>query len=463
MFFVWITYQHYRVLLYILGRCLYNIYLHPLSKYPDPKLWATSHIPWTYHSIRGHLPDEIYLLHKQNGSIAIYGTRNPEFSKRLDGRGVAGPISPLKGPNVKMVVADPVRHGRLRRAIAPAFSERALRGQDEFLQRHGDKLITQLHRVLRNKPDEPQDLTRWFSLAAFDIISDLAFGKPAGCLDSCDQPWIQVLGNRTRSLVWVQLAMHYQVEWLLDVFSPEGTVEERRNHRILTAKKVEERHANPNGEDRKDFMSYIVENGSERLTYEELNQMASSLIVAGSDTSATAMSGISYFLGRDLTRYDRLVQEIRAAFASEKEITLESTARLPSTFPRWVPFKEGVEIEGCWVPYGTAVGVHPYSTHRIEDNFRNADNFVPHRWLDQNDHSVYANDDKTAMKPFSYGTRDCVGKNLAYAEMRIIMTKLLWRVDFELVNSSESWIEKQLSFLMWEKGPLYVKLRPRIL
>ncbi|GKT45881.1 cytochrome P450 monooxygenase aclL [Colletotrichum spaethianum] len=483
--------------LYILGRCLYNIYFHPLSTYPGPKLWATSRIPWTYHSIGGHLPDEVYQLHKQYGPIvriapdelsytsgtawkAIYGARNPEFSKCLDGRGVAGPTSQLKGPNINMVVSEPVRHGRLRRAIAPAFSERALRGQEEFIQHHSDKLIGQLRRAVRNKPDEPQNLTRWYSLAAFDIISDLAFGKPAGCLDSFDQPWIQVLGNRTRSLVWMQLAMHYQVEWLLDAFSPKGTMEARRKHRLLTERKVEERIANPNGKDRRDFMSYIIENESERLTNEELNQMASSFIVAGSGTSATAMSGISYFIGRDRTRYNRLVQEIRTAFATEKEITLESTARLPylravieetlrlyppspSTFPRWVPFREGVELDGCWVPHGTAVGVHPYSAHRMEDNFRDALEFVPERWLDQTGGTKYASDDKAAMKPFSFGTRDCVGKNLAYAEIRIIMTKLLWNVDFELVNPSEAWIEKQSTFLMWEKGPLYVKLRPRIM
>lgn len=50
--------------------------------------------------------------------------------------------------------------------------------------------------------------------------------------------------------------------------------------------------------------------------------------------------------------------------------------------------------------------------------------------------------------------------SLAYFEMRILITKLLWRFDLELDPQSEHWNQQKV-FLFWEKPPMYVKLTPR--
>lgn len=63
-------------------------------------------------------------------------------------------------------------------------------------------------------------------------------------------------------------------------------------------------------------------------------------------------------------------------------------------------------------------------------------------------------------KPFSFGSRDCIGKNLAFAEMRLVIARLLYRFDFKLEPGQEGW-HKQRSFALWEKGPLNVKLHLR--
>lgn len=51
--------------------------------------------------------------------------------------------------------------------------------------------------------------------------------------------------------------------------------------------------------------------------------------------------------------------------------------------------------------------------------------------------------------------------SLAYAEMRLTLTKLLWNFDFELDDDSDRWMQEQKVYLVWEKTPLLVKLRPR--
>lgn len=89
---------------------------------------------------------------------------------------------------------------------------------------------------------------------------------------------------------------------------------------------------------------------------------------------------------------------------------------------------------------------------------------MPERWLAQ-DHPFYearfALDNKAAFRPFSAGPRNCIGKNLAYAEMRLIMSRLLWNFDLELVDGYENWDSEQRIHFIWEKGPLMVKLIPR--
>lgn len=73
-----------------------------------------------------------------------------------------------------------------------------------------------------------------------------------------------------------------------------------------------------------------------------------------------------------------------------------------------------------------------------------------------------AHDNLAVFKPFSAGPRDCVGKNLAYAEMRLVAARVLLRFDIELHEStSDSWLDDQHIFIVWDKAPLMLKLKER--
>lgn len=63
--------------------------------------------------------------------------------------------------------------------------------------------------------------------------------------------------------------------------------------------------------------------------------------------------------------------------------------------------------------------------------------------------------------PFSFGTRDCLGKNLAYSELRVAIARFLFRFDYELMPGQEDWADKSRIIIVWEKGPLQVKLTER--
>lgn len=291
----------------------------------------------------------------------------------MDGRGLA----PRNLEGVKGIInEDQDRHARLRRAIAPAFSERAIREQEGFLQLHSDKLVSCLRRDA--KKGEAVDILRWLHLTTFDVISDLAFGQAAGCLDNADQPWLQIIGARAKAIVWHQFEMTYNIDRILHKIWPARFSEVRRKHIELTSAKVMRRvQQKEDQKDRRDFMSYILDNETEKLTNRELVVMASAFIVAGSGTVGTAVPGIIFHLCRNPMAYQCLVEEIRGNFSKASEITLQATGELrylravieeglriyppsPSTFPRFVPGK-GEEIEGKWVPGGVS-NHHLHST-----------------------------------------------------------------------------------------------------
>lgn len=111
---------------------------------------------------------------------------------------------------------------------------------------------------------------------------------------------------------------------------------------------------------------------------------------------------------------------------------------------------------GMWVPSGTQVSVHQYAAYHSVANFKNPDRFIPERWLGDAD---YADDNRDVLQPFSYGTRNCLGQNMAWYEMRIIFATMIAKFDMELCEQSREWMPVKV-YTLWEKKPMMVRLRP---
>jgi cytochrome P450 len=127
----------------------------------------------------------------------------------------------------------------------------------------------------------------------------------------------------------------------------------------------------------------------------------------------------------------------------------------------------------------TFVGVPQFAAYRYKPFFAYADEFHPERWLPKNsllntptladppfDSSTFADDVRSVVQPFSVGPRNCIGMNLAYAEMRLVFARLLYNFDIGLPELDEGAkpfkFEEQKTFALWEREACIVKIRERV-
>jgi len=209
---------------------------------------------------------------------------------------------------------------------------------------------------------------------------------------------------------------------------------------------------------------------NEKMTFNQLNRNALILMGAGSETTATWLTGLTYYLIMNPRTLEKLTKEIRRRFESSDEITmvginsctyllacLEESLRIfppsPATHARYTP-PGGITIGGKYVSEGIEVGIPIYAASRSASNFQNPDEFIPERWTDPQ----YSNDKKDALIPFSLGPRNCIGRNLAYVEAKLVMAKLLWH--FDLIDAgNDNWLDQKI-YMVWQKPPLMVNLVP---
>ena len=93
-----------------------------------------------------------------------------------------------------------------------------------------------------------------------------------------------------------------------------------------------------------------------------------------------------------------------------------------------------------FIPEGTATRVHFWSVHRDARNFSYPETFWPERWLiaeglEPSGEKIVHN--PNAFVPFSFGPYNCVGKNIAMQEMRVLICHLIQKLRFRIADPSD--------------------------
>ncbi|KAJ5398337.1 cytochrome P450 monooxygenase [Penicillium cosmopolitanum] len=417
------------ILFYAGWTITYNRYLHPLRSYRGPLLSTISRIPYIIAYTQGRLHLYVHALHDRYGDVVriapdelsypwkdIY-VRSSNFAKDMR-------FYQSSKKAASIVVAPEVIHRRQKKAILRAFSDSALRDHERVLLPYVDVLIEKL--------------------GAAEL-----FGKPLGCLEEASyHPWVEVLFGTVKAWAFLAIPTFFSSAAMLlkplVLFLCRDSLGHRdTKYRALSG------HI-PKGDEQKKpvFMAHVQSSSGNNpetvLLQDEMLPNYSFLMMAGSETTATLLSGCTFYLLKHPHSYQRLTSEVRQCFSAPTEIVLSSLAVLPYLhsvitetlrlyppvplgMPRTTP-AGGAMISGRYVPEKTTVSVPSWVTSRSPSKFSSPDQFIPERWLDD---PPCLNDNKAAMQPFSLGLRGCPGKSMAYMEAGLILARILWSFDLQ--------------------------------
>lgn len=480
------------------GQFVYNVCFHPLAGFPGPKLYGGSNVPKMIQQCRGSFHDKMLELHERYGPVVRLAPNELTYTSATALRDIYGnrggrkpmpPQASLGRNDEKMFGATSfiwleshAEHLRRRRILAASFSESSLRAQEPIVLRYEALLVAQLREraAAAAGGSEVVDLWAWFNFLTFDVIGDLTFGEPFGCVqDGRFHPWISFIFSNLTSMMYAQMisTLGPLLASFVELLVPRRILAEAASHARATRDKVDRRLARRTA--RPDFVSGFARRVDQPggITSAELYADSNVLLMAGSETSATLLAAAAYYLLRSPAKLARLRAELRAAFpGGARDVTFAAVGpgrlpyllavvheclrihpALPAGINRTVP-EGGAVVDGRPVPAGAVLQVPQWPAFHLAANFADPWEFAPERWLPAGERPPrFDADDREVFQPFSFGQRNCIGRSLAYAEVKTALSRMLLSFDMELMPESLDW-NKQRSYLLWEKRPLYVKL-----
>lgn len=195
-------------------------------------------------------------------------------------------------------------------------------------------------------------------------------------------------------------------------------------------------------ENRQDILSLMMSaryDDGQAMTDEELRDELMTLLTAGHETTASALTWAFYWVDHLPEVRDKLMRELNTLGDSPDPSTVAKLPYLSAVcqetlrfypiamngFPRIV--KSPIEIQGYTLPVGTAIIPSIYLAHHREETYPQPKQFRPERFLERQ-FSPYE------YLPFGGGNRRCIGLAFAQYEMKLVLATILSRFQVSLVN-----------------------------
>ncbi|KAH9052057.1 putative P450 monooxygenase [Lactarius deliciosus] len=448
-------------------RIVYNLYFHPLSHFPGPKLAACSRLWLAYRElVKGESLGDLRIeLHRRYGEIVrlspdelhfsnpaayndIYNNRN-----KWDKDSFLYRTFDMDTSTVGSIHYSDAK--QRRDVIAPFFSRTSILQMQDIVQERVNVFCDALaHQFAAGKSSDIFLGSHCFSV---DVVMAFCYAKDWNATKvpefQCDivlasQAVLPVITMRKYSSTLVKM-MRYIPNWFgKEVGSPVTRALFLLREALMD--QIDEILRNPAS----------LENASHKTIYHmlfdpdankgrpspsrlSLSQEAAALLGAGSDSSAIAATAISYHVLHNPEVQQRLVDELRTVWPVLEEVPrYEVIEKLPyltavvkeglrmfpggTALPRVVP-PEGATIGGTFIPGGTVVSQWFLCVLRSPAIFSDPDVFIPDRWLGEDAITLEA-----WLVSFSKGPRSCLGINLAYCELYLVIAGLFRRFDVTL-------------------------------
>ncbi|KAL4928992.1 cytochrome P450 [Aspergillus undulatus] len=461
-------------LVYVFGLVIYRLWLSPLAKFPGPKPAAATLWYETYHDAFrwGQYTFEIAKMHEKYGPIVRISPHelhinDPEYYEDLysrdSPRNKYAYFTKQFGVTRSMVATVDHHHHRLLRSnMNPYFSTARVRKQEPLIQGLVDKLCERLQAY--KGTGTPINLQHVFTCFTTDVVSDYTMGAGFHYLDEPDfiPDWSETIAGSAKSGVymkafpWLGLVFTLMPQWLLSrVYPGMGLVfqfQDRCNKIVNSImneqnaegyEKVKSQFSQPT------FFHDVLNSNlpPEEKSPERLAQEVQVVIGAGAETTGKMLTWTTYYLLENPQKLAKLKEELN-------RLDPDNTATL--TDFEQMPYLTSVMLEGLrlsygvssrlqriapdrnlqfreWsIPAGTPVGMTSTLIHHNEDIFPSSHEFIPERWLDPRKRKYL----EKYMVSFTKGSRQCIGMNLAKAEILLALPSIVRRMGLELYETT---------------------------
>jgi hypothetical protein len=421
-------------------KLIYQAYFSPLSHIPGPFFARFTNL-WYFNSVRkSQAHHDNVALHKQYAKPGENHARVVRLGPNLFS--IAAPDKIVYGIGSKMPKSswyegwkhpspdrwtmfpdqNIQRHAETRRKYQALYSLSSLLTYEKYVDQCGQLFIEKLTELSNGTGGEnhPINLAHWLQCCAFDMIGLITYSKRFGFLEKGEDIG-GVLKALDRAAVYGTLIgiyhqLHPIMYKIMEKIPSSGAagrnyimrfagaqISQRERERREGGSRKMEDEAGVAARDFTDRLMDMRDGGEKGVNNYHIFMLSLSNIFAGSDTTASSLSGILYYLitSPDCLRKLRAeikdmeektgVQRGQFGFKQTQEMPylqacMKEGLRLhpPAGLPLWrvVP-TGGAEICGTYFPGGSIVGINTWVSHRDEDVWgRDAAVFRPERWVE---------------------------------------------------------------------------------
>ncbi|CAD6445536.1 da207784-86f9-43fb-b67d-03a6ef638b7e [Sclerotinia trifoliorum] len=448
-----------------ISRAFYRLTLHPLASFPGPKFAAIS-VWWLYREGKARdIETSLRALHKKYDThilrigpnelhiddVSVYDeiySQKYRFLKEPDF------YASFNAANTVFSEGVPAAHRELRKIISPFFSRQRIVAVEPTIYAKVNLMV--------NKMRDFQDqgaihLYSAIRCLTVDFISEYSFGKSFGLLEDAKdhtfRPGILLAFDMATEVIitfrYFPIVRHFTnllPASLMAVFSERISKVKELGMALADAMSSFDK-ARADGQK---FEHLPLFDPLSNMSKKYIEAECLDIMVAGSDTTATCLG---YLMNAVIANPD-ILQKLRAELdaglpdkdanwpllelekfeyltACIKE-TLRCAIPVPGRLPRVVPTPQpGAPpfiVDGKVIAPGSIVGISARAMHYNESVWGpDSEVFKPERWLEPDSNQL-----EKFLVAFGKGGRQCLGMNLAYAELRIATSKLFRCLDMSL-------------------------------
>lgn len=354
-----------------------------------------------------------------------------------------------------------------RRIMAPFFDQ-------GNLARYGPIMVEAAERTATHW----EALERGCATEVCGVMMDLTLGIISRAMFSSDSDGMAEI-VRTTSKDYQQAMMFDLPDFIPVIGNLWGAYKGARARRILRTfdlaihNLIAERAAAPPGDARVDLLQGLIKardaEAGVAMTAREVRDQVLTIFVAGSETTALALTWTWYLLSQHPQIEARLHAELEATLGgrspryedlprlSYARMVIEEAMRLypPVYSLTWREALEDDEICETGIPRGSIVAIIPWVLHRHHRLWNSPERFDPERFAPD----ASSRRERLSYLPFGFGPRVCLGASFAMAEAVLILATLARR--FRLLLGSMARIEPQALFTLRPRYGLHMVPEPR--